>query len=199
MKSPFRYRQTAWCFFSLGAVSALLLTGTSSAVAAEQILVRYGRLERSLPVSSLRELAETGQAPPELQTYLSLAKQDPQILRERLIKPISVDVVTLDRWLNSFAGGVILDQISRYVHTPVNSANRRALRAALVLDASQDNQLTLLDTLENYPTSTVEVEGKKLLGIYRQMQTITAQLEILKPWFQDFNQTVSVRSKPSHP
>lgn len=188
-----------WPSLSLVALMGLLCSGQSSALAAEQIVLKYAPIQRSLSVQSLRELADTGQAPPELQAYFNLAQQDPSTIRQHLTKPLQVSAVTLDRRLNSAAGKLLLDQISRFVHTPTNRTNRQALRAAMILDASQDQQITLLDTLENYPTATVEVEVKQLLQAYRQVEPLITTLKTIQPWLRGLAPKARPRSEVSNP
>jgi hypothetical protein len=75
--------------------------------------------------------------------------------------------------LNNPVGETMLDQVSQVIHTPTNRASRESLRAALVSSALPDGQITLIETLENYPTSEVHVEGNRLAEV---AQTITKVL-----------------------
>jgi len=51
------------------------------AIAADHIVLKYAPIKRSLPVSDLRDFAETGEQSRQLRTSLKLAKQDPEFFR----------------------------------------------------------------------------------------------------------------------
>ncbi|NJM95746.1 MAG: alpha/beta hydrolase [Acaryochloridaceae cyanobacterium CSU_5_19] len=144
-------------------------------------MFRYGSIARSIPVSSLRQLANTGQAPSDLQVYLDLAGQDPQSVRQILTRPFAVKANQVDQLLNSPFGDVVLGKVGEIIRTPANRSNREAIRSALVLDASQDGQVTLIDTLEKYPTATVEVDGERLLEAYQQYGPLIAKGRQIAP------------------
>lgn len=174
MSSTTSQTNNTWHHYLLGSCAAVLLSALPAG-AAERIVFKYGPIARSLPVSSLRQLADTGQAPADLKAYLELADQDPQKVSETLTRPFAVSPAQLDQLLNSPLGDVMLDEAGEIIHPPSNRANRQAIRSALVLDASQDGEITILDTLENYPTDTVEVEGERLLEAYQKYGPIIAK------------------------
>jgi hypothetical protein len=68
-------------------------------------------------------------------------------------------------------------QISQFVHTPDRKADRQALRSALVLSANNDGQISLIEIIQNYPTSSIEVDGDKLESAYRQLQRLQGSLQ----------------------
>lgn len=159
----------------------------SAAIAADTIVMKYGPLKRSLPVEDLRRLSDTGKTSRQLRRYLKLAKQSPESLRTRLNRPISMSVVTLDSRLNSIGGRLLLDEAGRYIHPPGQQGSRQALRSALVLSASDDNQITLIESLENYPTREVEIDVEKSVALYRRIDGVMNQQPAASPIF-DFLQ-----------
>lgn len=162
-------------------IGCWVLWQSSSAIAAERVVLKYRILRESISVAELTQLAETGQTSPKLKAYLKLAQQSPESLRQPLVKPIGVNRRLLDRVLNSRPGEILLDQVGPVIHTPSNQANRQALRSALVLSATPDNQITLIEVLQNYPTSEVEVEGDRLEDTYRQLKTWSDRLQTWLP------------------
>ncbi len=172
--------------YSLGVFgcTALLWLTPTKAMGAEQLILKYGPLQRSLPISALEELAETGQPNPELSLYLALAQQSPEQLRRGLTEPITLTPGLLDRALSHPLGRVALSEMGRYVHPPSNQANGLALRAALLQSVSDDNTLTLLEVLRNYPTREVAVEGDKILATYRQVNQWVSRSKAIWPQLQ---------------
>lgn len=150
------------------------------AMAADTVLLRYRGFGRAVPTADLTRLAETGEAPDSVQGLLNTANQDPAALQDVLIRPIAVDPNLLSSTLNSWPGEWALDQLGQVIRPPSDQANRQALRAALVLSASEDGQLTLLEVLQNYPTPEVVLEGDRVEEAYNQLSTLLAPLSIFK-------------------
>jgi hypothetical protein len=167
--------------FCLVVGAGMALAGTllnpSAAIASERVVLKYSIFQRSLPVQDLTELAETGEASPRLARYLRMAHQDPEKVRQVLTEAISVNPTTLDQALNNPAGALLLDRLSQYVHTPSHETDRAALRSALVSSASNDNQISLIEVMQNYPTRSIEVNGNRLVESYRNIQTVQGQVE----------------------
>ncbi|WP_193197806.1 alpha/beta hydrolase [Nostoc sp. MG11] len=171
-------------FLALRRVLVLVLTTcllifSAPAFAAERMVLKYGIFRESLSVEELSTFAQTGELSRSLRVNLALARQNPRAIRQYLTQPVKVNPVFVDRVLNSPVGNVILDQISEVIHTPSRRADRQAIRAALVLSASQDGQVSLIEIIENYPTTEVEADGDRLESAYRQLRRLQTSLENL--------------------
>lgn len=164
--------------FLLGAITSVLLYSTS-AIAAEKVVLKYGVFRGPVSVSELTTFAETGKVSPSLRFYLSAARRNPQEVRQALTQEVKVNPLLLDRGLNSQIGEGLLDQVSRVVHTPSGRADRQGLRSALVQSAAQDGKITLIETFQNYPTPEVQVEGKRLAQVSRQLSTLESRIQDL--------------------
>lgn len=160
-------------------ITICLLLSSVPVKAAERVVLKYRIFRESLSVEELSTFAETGKLSRSLQINLALAPQDPKLIRKYLSQPVKVDPVILDRVLNSPVGNAILDQLSQVIHTPSQKANRQALRSALVLSANVDKQMTLVEIMQNYPTSAVEVDGERLESAYRQLARLQGNLRDL--------------------
>lgn len=156
----------------------LLIGMASGARAADTILLRYRAFGRAVPVADLATLAATGEAPESLDGLLKMAGQDPATLQELLTREVSVNPTLLDRTLNSWPGEWALDQLGEAIHPPSGEASRQALRAAIVLSAADDQQLSLLEVLEQYPTLQVVLEGDRIESAYRQLVNVINPLSI---------------------
>jgi hypothetical protein len=155
-------------------ISTAVLCSSPSAIAAEKIVLKYKVFRQSISVQELTTFAETGQLSPALEHYLKAGKQNPEEVRRVLNQPVDINLITLDRVLNFYPlGELFLDQVSQTVHPPNKEASRQALRAALILSASPDNKVTLIEILQKYPTSEVQVEGDRLVQAYGQINEIS--------------------------
>jgi hypothetical protein len=176
MNMPTQSVHNVW----MGAIVTLCLTAIP-ALAAEKVRLNYGPLSRSLPLSDLREFAETGETTRKLQSYIKRSGQDPDQIRAGLNNSAAIDPVRLDSLLNSVPGDLLLEEVGEVIHTPSDRANRQALRSALILDASRDQQISLIDTLEEYPTPEVAIEADRLAKLIRQFNQLRAYGEDAQP------------------
>ncbi|MBD2103198.1 alpha/beta hydrolase [Leptolyngbya sp. FACHB-261] len=161
-----------------------LLAFTLPASAAEQLVLTYGPLSRSFPVSELRQLADTGEASPSLGALLRTAGKDPQDFQKLLNSGVAVQPRVLDQALNNPLGEAALGELSEGIRPAPNRPNPQALRAALVLSASQRQPFSLVDVIENYPTQEVYVDGRQIQRTYTRFQgvidRVQAALSILR-------------------
>lgn len=162
------------------AASAGTLLYSTTGLAAEKIVFKYGPLRESLPVADLTTFAETGNPSSGLAFFLNAANQNPQEVRKTLTRQVKVDPVVLDKVLNSPIGDVVLDKVGESIHTPAKKADRQAIRSALTLAASDDGKLSLLETIQKYPTQEVQVEGEKLLEAYTQLSELERKIRGLR-------------------
>lgn len=161
----------ALCGFMVMAAVGVL--PVPAAIAAEEIVLTYRRLEFSLSIDELSAFAETGEMSRSIKFYMEASNQKPKRVRRILTREVEADAVLLDRILNSFAGEYLLDQISTVIHTPSGGADRQAMRSAIVLSASDDNRVSLIEVLENYPTEQIYVEGDRLESAYRNLRDLS--------------------------
>ncbi|MEB3178811.1 MAG: alpha/beta hydrolase [Nostocaceae cyanobacterium] len=172
-------RQQLLQFLTVSTALISIFFWSSFAFAAQTVVLKYRVFRETVSVDELSTFAETGKLNPGLEANLALAGQKPQALRETLTKPVKVNPVLLDKILNSRVGNVILDQVSQVIHTPSGKADRQAMRAALVLSASDDGKFSLLEIMKKYPTSEIEVDGDRLEGAYQQLRGLQGGLQDL--------------------
>lgn len=166
---PLRY------FFLLAVSMGTVLYSTAS-LAAEKVVLKYGIFQESISVAELSSFAETGDPSPTLAAYMKLANKKPEEIRDALTKQVKVSPVVLDRALNNFVGERLLDEVGRTVHTSTDTANRQALRSALVLSASDDSKISLIEAIQKYPTQEVEVEGDRLVDTATKLSDLESGL-----------------------
>jgi hypothetical protein len=154
---------------------SILLSGLG-ADASERAVIKYRILQASVSVPELAGFAKTGEVSASVGSYLKMAGTAPEDVRRPLNEEVKVNPFLLYRVLNTPVGEVLLDKISEVIHTPDNVANRQSLRAALVSSALADGKITLIETLQNYPTQQVHVEGDRLVEVYNQLNQLARRL-----------------------
>lgn len=137
----------------------------SPALTNKNLVFQFGPFGRSIPMADLTRFAETGELSSGWQFFFNVAGVDSEAVRAALNEEISVELGFLDRTLNGLLGEFLLYQISQVVHTPSNTTNIQALRAATILSVAEDNRLSLLELLQQYPTQEVHINGTRLARI----------------------------------
>lgn len=146
-------------------------------LAAERIILTYGPFQEPFSVEAMQTFAETGELSRLRQFQLRVAGADPEVFREFLNQKIQVNFLTLDRTLNSLPGEFLLYQVGQVIHNRQRVAPIQSLRSALVLSAKEDNSVSLLEFLQNYPLPEVFVDVKKIVQIARRVGNTRARVE----------------------
>ncbi|MEH2074256.1 MAG: alpha/beta hydrolase [Nostoc sp.] len=157
-------------------LGAIVLLFSTNANAAEQVILKYGDFQGQISVQELSQFTETGKTTPTLQAYLEAAKQDPEIARKALKAPIKADPAFLNNLLSSWAGPILVTQIGEVVHPPVGQLDQQALRSALSASIQQNGEVTLLGAIQNYPNTSVELEGDRLISVYERLSGLAKLL-----------------------
>lgn len=161
-----------WKHWALGLCGlATGLVGLSgNAIAAETVVLTYGFLSVDIPIEDLQTLSETGETSDELDRLLDMTSQDPEVLRTTLNEPVELNSTFLDMALSSPPGDWLLDQLGEMIQPAAGEAGgRTALRAALIGAASDDNQVTLMELMQVYPSSEIIVKGDRVVEGYSQL------------------------------
>jgi Alpha/beta hydrolase of unknown function (DUF1400) len=177
MHHGFLKKRGLLCLIALVGLSGLGVTLLPArATAAEQVVMKYKIFRRSIAVADLTQFAKTGETNRPLRTYLRMSGQDPDKIRQTLNDEVNINAVTLDRVLNSFVGDIALGQLSQYIYTPSEQEDKKAIRSALVLSASADNRVSLIEVIQNYPTQEVYVDGDRIVDASKELQNLNGTL-----------------------
>jgi hypothetical protein len=169
------FRQTASAFISVGMAISLTPNQASSS---ETVIFTSSGLTQSISLGELQDFADTGEVSPALNTILKYGKQNPFVIRWILKQEFPANNKLISDLLNTAPGEYILSQTGNVVSSRTEVANVTALRGALIASASDNNLVSLLELLENYPTPDVYVNGKilaRLRGDLHQFVEGTSQ------------------------
>ncbi|MBW4453926.1 MAG: alpha/beta hydrolase [Nostoc indistinguendum CM1-VF10] len=136
--------------------------GLLPSLAAEKITVRYGLFEQSIPVADIRNYAETQKASSDLQSFLDyLSAEEKQKFQDALQVKMSLDIVALDKLVNTGMGKQILSFASQAIARR-DQASIQALRSAMIIGARSPEGLGLVSFLEAYPSNQLVVDVSKI-------------------------------------
>ena len=162
-----------------GGIAVILASTAQSVIAAERVVLTYGFFSMSIPIEDLEMLAETGETSGELEQLLDMANQEPEELRTALNQPVELPLTVLDLTLNSPPGEWMLDRVSETIQPASGKGGRSALRAALIGASADDNQLTMLELMQVYPSPEIVVQGDRVLEAYGYVSDVIEPLQDL--------------------
>lgn len=143
----------------------------TSAQAAETIVVRIGLLEESISLAELQKAADTGAFPPSLKPYTQrLSEQQRRFLLGGLKMSLPLNVVTINRLLNTQMGTTILNDISTAVARK-DKAGVQALRAGFVLGSTAPQGLSVLSFIGAYPSKYLTINLPQALTVAGSLNT----------------------------
>ena len=150
-------------------VGVALFCNAQKALASEKVIFRYSGATQSVSLEELQTFANTGETSPAIDFLLDFGKQNPFMIRWILTQQFPANTKLIYDLLNTAPGEYVLSQTGNVVSAKTEKANIKALRGALVASASDDNLVSLMELIEEYPTEEVYVDGKILADAQRNL------------------------------
>jgi predicted dienelactone hydrolase len=169
------FTQKSWKDFKVfaGVFCAVALTPffvvNTSAQAADTVVIRYGPLEESVSLEELKKSTETGKLPASLGTYTKrMTEEQRRFLVEGLKIRIPINVITLDRLINTQIGTTILSDVSTAISRG-DQAGLQAMKGGLVLGANSPQGLSILSFIAAYPSKRLEINLPQAITVARSL------------------------------
>jgi predicted dienelactone hydrolase len=142
---------------------------STSAKAAETLVVRYGLLEESVSIDELKITAQTGKLPDSLGTFTKrMTEEQRRALVGSLRAKVPMNVVTLDKLINTQIGNTILSDIST-IFKRQDDAGVKAMKAGLILGANSPQGLSVLSFIEAYPSKRLEINLPQAINVLKNL------------------------------
>ena len=169
------FTQKSWKDFKVfaGVFCAVALTPffvvNTSAQAADTVVIRYGPLEESVSLEELKKSTETGKLPASLGTYTKrMTEEQRRFLVEGLKIRIPINVITLDRLINTQIGTTILSDVSTAISRG-DQAGLQAMKGGLVLAANSPQGLSILSFIAAYPSQRLVINLPQAITVARSL------------------------------
>lgn len=156
---------------------ALTIFPSDRSTASDRLVITYGAINRSIQISEIATLVETGEASRGLQDIIRVADIDKETMRSVFAQEVDADLQFLDNSLNHPLGEFVLFNIGEVVHPKSRKAQIQALRGAIVLSASDDGKISLLEFLQKYPTPDMYLDAKRLLEVSQELDFVSSGLQ----------------------
>ncbi|MBD1912174.1 MULTISPECIES: alpha/beta hydrolase [unclassified Leptolyngbya] len=159
-----------------GALALLVTLGafghSAPSLAAEEVVVTYGPLSASFPLRDLQTLARTGEPSQSLAFYLGIAGVDTATAQGALNTSMPLSETLLNDLMNGPTGDRLLARFTDVIHTGSGEDNIPALRSAIAQSTGSDQQITLLELMENYPTDQMYINGVNLMPLMEELSAM---------------------------
>jgi predicted dienelactone hydrolase len=176
----------------LCAIALTQFSTNTSAKAADTVVVRFGLFTETITLAELQKTAKTGKLPRSLQPYAKrLSEQQRQLFVGALNMNIPLNIVTINRLVNTQIGTSILNDLSTALARE-DKAGVQALRAGLVLGSTAPQGLSILSFIAAYPSKRLEINVPQAFKVAGSLNTafwrtqqfmlaIAPQLDLLNP------------------
>ncbi|WP_254449324.1 alpha/beta hydrolase [Anabaena sp. UHCC 0253] len=143
----------------------------SSVQAADTVVIRYGPLAESVSLDELKESVQTGKLPASLGIYTKrMTEEQRRFFLEGLKAKVPINVVTLDKLINTQIGTTILGDISTAI-TRRDQAGIQAMRAGLILGATSPQGLSALSFIAAYPSQRLEIDLPQTINVLKGLNS----------------------------
>ncbi|MEG5066322.1 alpha/beta hydrolase [Microcoleus sp. B3-A4] len=157
----------------LGLFAFTAVCTAAPAMGAERIYVTYGPLEESVPIESLALFAQEGKIDSNLDGFAQYIKESQLAdIRSALQAKAEISQVTIAQFLYTPQGEVLLKRLGRVIQTKARQPGFYAIRAALILAASDPEGLTILNVLRKFPTYGIRIDIARGLGIADELTSL---------------------------
>jgi len=157
----------------LGLFAFTAVCTAAPALGAERIYVTYGPIEVSVPIESLAVFAKEGQIDSNLDGFARYANESQLAeIRRALQAKADISQVTIAQFLYTPQGEVLLRRLGRLIQTKARQPGFYAIRAALILAASDPEGLTIVNVLRKFPTYGIRIDIARGLGIANELTSL---------------------------
>lgn len=165
-----------------------LICFSTNVKAAESISLRFESTQVTVPVDNLRNFVSTGEATNQnLQQFLQEHPKAQQALRNLLTKEVTLNPSTAKNFSSRPIGEFVLIQLDKFLKTPAQGEGLNNLRIALNSALEKDNSFSILELIERYPNTTINLD---VSGLERAYQNISAFVERIQPALETVKATL---------
>ncbi len=169
---PKTYKKTLWIFSLL----ILFFFNNKSLKAADKIHIINGIFQRSINVSEIEYLAETGIAKGVLTDLLKFTNQKPDQIALILKQDTRSKTRVASKLLNSKIGEVILKRIAKIIYPSKISDPKvsvPALRAAIINGLVKGNgSLNTINFIKAYPNKIMTINLPALFNVINKVESV---------------------------
>jgi hypothetical protein len=161
-----------------GAIAGLMMSSTS-AMAADRVVLTYGPFQAPVKLKDLQAFAETGEKTKTIRQIVGASGLDEDTLRGLMSLEVGFDLVPFACLICSPAGVELIEDISLTLRTHRRVENVTALHAALINAVSDDGKISMLDFISKYPVPGLYVDIANISETVNKIQGFAGGLDTL--------------------
>ena len=176
MKLPFyrsfRNLRTRTLVATLFGLCSSMLT-MQPAYSAERIQFFYGPVGSTIELNELEEIAKTGKLENNSSILDNYLNEEQLVLFQSLLNTkFDIDVVGISQISYSSAGSKLLKRLGQIIQTENSLNGFKALRAALIFAADDEQGLTVMHVIRQFPIETIQINLPLTLKLAKEKQEI---------------------------
>jgi hypothetical protein len=173
-------------FLAVGASIAF----SSSASAIETVTLIFNESRVSVPFSDFQAFVKTGETQKtNLQSFLAKVPNTSQAIRTVLTREIVITRPFAGQNFKNPIADFLLIQLNRVLVPPTVPDNLEPLRSALVASYRNDQRISILEVIGNYPERELTIQLPRLERAYNRasafVERVQPALETAKQFLQD--------------
>jgi len=159
-------------------IIASIACSTTSAHAADSVLIQYQERERTITTENLETFAATGEAvSDDIRIFFEENPEVSTIANDVLTAEIFVSPEFLERFSSSSLGEFVLIQLNKVLGTPSGNEDLEPLRVAIANSFSNDNRFSILEIVRNYPADIIRLDFTGLQPIVNDVKAFVEKVE----------------------
>ena len=140
---------------------------------AERIQFFYGPIGSKIEIKELEEIAKTGKIEKNSSILENYLNDEQLVLFQSLLNTrFEVDVVGISQISYSSAGSKLLKRLGQIIQTENSLNGFKALRAALIFAADDEQGLTVMNVIRQFPLETIQINLPLTLKLAKENQEI---------------------------
>ena len=169
--------------------TAASLSMQTNANATDVVNIQYKNTEIAVKVKDLKKFANTGEIPQNLQKFLNDTEQVPEFLSGILNQEIYISRSLIDDVLDSTTGKFFLLKLNQAIGASSSTDDLEAIKKTVVKAYNDDQELSLLELLSDYPQRQLTVDLTRLESTYDDanqfVDSILPAWEVAKSFLED--------------
>lgn len=150
-----------------------------SASAAESVVLVYNETLIQTSITTIQAFASRNKLDQDLQQFFRKIPQNPNSVRNFLTTRIPLSSALIERNFETSTGQFLLIQLDKLLGITFRQENLEPLRTALVAAYGDDNRLSILELIEEYPESEIRVDLRSLEKVYNDTNDFITRLQPL--------------------
>ena len=170
-------------FAQLISLSQILVLGVGAALtfstranATESITLQYKDRSALVTINDLSNFARSGTIPPSIQELFDTTDTVPSEISAILSKELKISPEFINKIIDSSIGELVLTKLDEVIDESSSSQDLTNIRSTLVAAYEDDNRISLIELIERYPQTEIQINVTSLEVTYNKVAAIVEDI-----------------------